>query len=384
MSFEWEDPTTSEDFFAMVDGEGSTTEDETPAGDEDQTPEKKKEPVEEDEEDEEDDLFSKVESTTEDDDPEEDEETEKGSEKKTKTPKAEGVSTVNTLNFLKEKGLVSFELEDEEELTEELAEELLEDSYDAAVEERIVAKLDALPEDVKNLIQFTLKGGSLNAYLDQVVDNTVEFDEDLDLTDVKNQEAIMREVLALEGEDDEDEIEEKIEYLKDKGTLEAAAQKKFQKYLNHKKQVEQEALAKQAQAREQAKKIERENKKSLSNFLSSNKELSGLPVSRKDKTELPNYIYGRTVELENGNRITEMQKELFYELPKNTAAMSQLAILLRTRNADGTFNFDAIAKKSETTVIREIKDKVRRTNMVKGKSAVEVTKAQKPLSEYFK
>ena len=394
-NFVWDGVSSDEDFFASVEKEDKEKDDKTSA--ENVVKEINKDNDEEQdiisktndgksEEEEVNDFFAETDNTSTEGYAGEEEpgNPEGGSEEgKSKKEKVEKLNNVSTLNFLKDKGLASFELEEGEELTEEMAEDLLEDSYENTIEERIAAKLQSLPNDAKNMITFVLKGGTMNQYLEQVTDNTIDIDEDIDLTSEKNQEKVMRAVLELEGEDEED-IEERIEYFKDKGTLASNAERKLKKYLEDKASAEQASIQQQNRARENAKKQERENKRAFASYLSEQKEIQGLPVPRKAKNELPSYLYDKTVELENGGKITPMQKALFYDLPKNQAAYAQLAILLQNLNSDGTFNFDSITKKAETTVVREVKEKMRRTDTSKGTSSANRTVRQdKALSSYF-
>lgn len=381
MSFEWDEISSQEDFFAEVEKEEQTTaidndaEDNKEAKTEDKVEDQKKEETSSEE-----DLFA---SSSDDEDGEDSTDDDTSADEKPKTKKTKSnVDTVATVSFLQKKGLLNLDLDEEVEITEENAEEILEDSFENTIEERIAEKLQSLPGDAKNLIQYVLKGGSMQSYFSEVLDGNVDIDEDIDLTSEKNQEAVVRAVLEMEGEDLED-IEERIEYLKDKGTLASTSERKLQKYTAEKKKAEEQAIKAQAQAREVARKTERENRRKYSAFLSEQKEIGDLPIPRKAKSELPGFVYEKSVELENGGKITPMQKELFYELPKNEKAYTQLAILLQNRNSDGTFNFDLIAKKVETTVIKDVKDKVRRTNTTKGVSTTEVVRPTKSLSSYF-
>lgn len=381
MSFEWDEISSQEDFFAEVEKEEQTTaidndaEDNKEAKTEDKVEDQKKEETSSEE-----DLFA---SSSDDEDGEDSTDDDTSADEKPKAKKTKSnVDTVATVSFLQKKGLLNLDLDEEVEITEENAEEILEDSFENTIEERIAEKLQSLPGDAKNLIQYVLKGGSMQSYFSEVLDGNVDIDEDIDLTSEKNQEAVVRAVLEMEGEDLED-IEERIEYLKDKGTLASTSERKLQKYTAEKKKAEEQAIKAQAQAREAARKTERENRRKYSAFLSEQKEIGDLPIPRKAKSELPGFVYEKSVELENGGKITPMQKELFYDLPKNEKAYTQLAILLQNRNSDGTFNFDLIAKKVETTVIKDVKDKVRRTNTTKGVSTTEVVRPTKPLSSYF-
>ena len=265
-NFVWDGVSSDEDFFASVEKEDKEKDDKTSVenvvkeinkdNDEEQNiiPKTDGESAEEEGSD----FFAETDNTPTGGDNGEEEpgNPEGGSEEgKSKKEKVEKLNNVSTLNFLKDRGLVNFELEEGEELTEEMAEDLLEDSYENTIEERIAAKLQSLPNDAKNMITFVLKGGTMNQYLEQVTDNTIDIDEDIDLSSEKNQEKVMRAVLELEGEDEED-IEERIEYFKDKGTLASNAERKLKKYLEDKASAEQASIQQQNRARENAKKQE--------------------------------------------------------------------------------------------------------------------------------
>jgi len=92
----------------------------------------------------------------------------------------------------------------------------------------------------------------------------------------------------------------------------------------------------------------------------------------------------RTVALQNGAMITELQRDLFYELPKNETALAQLALLVRNRNPDGTFNFGGIARGAETRAVREVRASVRRgAEAAPHRSKEEARRTGRALAEYF-
>lgn len=364
----WDEAGTSEDFFKELDNE--TPADETSAeevikklteDDEDQNPVHEQEKSLFDEEDEED-------SDTGED---------------TGNQEAEVGQNIAVLTTLKNKGFLDYELEDDEELTEELAEELIEDKFEETIEERIAEKLGSLPEDVQQVVQYVLKGGSLNEFLRQVSQtNTGSITEDLDMASEDNQKLVVRELL-LQEDFDEDTIEAQIDLLKDTGKLKTFAEKKFTKWLNENKSSRTALLNQQEQRKREIKETIRESKRKVAETLNTVEEIGGLEASKEDKKVLPSYINDRNVKLQNGAEISEMQKELYYELPKNEKAMIQLAILLRNRNADGTFNFDNIANKIKTNITKDLKQNLRRNKTSIPKSGDKRSSEGKSLADYF-
>ena len=299
-------------------------------------------------------------------------------------PVDEKSQNIFILNKLKEKGFIDFELEEGEELTDELAEELIEEKFDESVDLKVKELMSELPDDKKQAVQFLVKGGNLTDLIEALTNNDVTIKLDIDLEKEENQISTLKKLLKLEDKDDE-EIETEIEYLKDSGKLKLMTEKKFTKYKAEQKLRQEELVREQEQAIENEKKVIKQSKQKISTFLSSNEEVDGIKFSRDDKKNLPSYMNDKTVKLGNGATITEMQKELFYDLPKNEKALIQLATLLRNRNEDGTFNFDSIVKSSKTKVAQEVRSTIRRADKsIPGNSTSRNTKQDsKSLSDYF-
>lgn len=363
--FEWEEASTTEDFFSQIDtpvGDATSVEEVIEQITKEEDVEVPENPVNEE------DLFAEADSSEEAEDPIEEENT---------------VGNISALNLLKERGLIDFELEEGEELTEELADEILEDKYEETIEERIKEKLTTLPEDAQQLIQFVLKGGSVGDFVKSSVGNTsTNISENMDIDEESNQELIIRELLEEEGEDAEF-IETQLELLKESGKLKMFAEKKYNKWLKDNKEKRVQLLKDQEERKANVVKAVREAKRKVTSLLSNAEDIGGVEPSKEDRKVLPSFMNDKTIKLQNGAEISEMQKELFYELPKNETAMVQLAILLRNRNADGTFNFDRIANKVRTKVVNNIKQDVRRGKTAIPKSADKKFKAEKSLADYF-
>ena len=374
MAFEgWEEAQTTEDFFSALDDNteiGTSAEEiiDKVIEEEGNTPDKNKPTIETSLFDDEDIENGGGESF------EEDEEDNKN------TPTTANISL---LNSLKDRGLLEYELEEGVELTEELADELIEDRFEETIDERIKDKLSALPEDAQEAIQFVLQGGSFSDYIRTITsDSGLNLSEDMDLESEENQILILQEILGQE-EDDEEFIESQIEALKDNGKLKVFAEKKFAKWLTETKAKKAALLQAQTAKKIEAKNTIRESKRKVTEVLTKSEDIGGLQPSKEDKKEVASYMNDRAVALQNGAEITEMQKELFYELPKNETAMIQLAILLRNRNEDGTFNFESIINKTKTKLAKDIKDNVRRGNSGLPGSAQKKSRTDKSLAAYF-
>lgn len=287
------------------------------------------------------------------------------------------------LNKLKEKGFIDYELEEGEELTDELAEELIEEKFDESVDLKVQELLTELPDDKKQVVQFLIKGGNLDDLIDTLTSDNVSIKLDVDLEKEENQISTLRKLLKLEDKDEE-EIETEIEFLKDSGKLKTMTEKKFNKYKADYDNRQKELVKQQEKEIENEKKVIKQSKIKISTFLTSNDEVDGIKFSKDDKKQLPSYMNDKTVKLGSGATITQMQKELFYDLPKNEKALIQLATLLKNRNEDGTFNFESIVKSSKTKVAQEVRSEIRRNNTsIPGNSTNKNNKSDKSLSDYF-
>lgn len=274
------------------------------------------------------------------------------------------VSNISALTILKNRGLVEYELEEGEELTEERAEELIEDKFEDQIDKRVEDLFSNMPDVVKQINKFVLKGGDINEFFNNIKNSSTQnsLTEDIDLEQESNQELVLRTLLSEEGEYDEEYIEGQIEWLKDSGKLKAFSEKKFEKWKEAQKNLIKLKLKKQEDFYEAQKKATREAKKRVNDYFKNNKNIGGLTYSKEDAKNTSSFINDKSIKLQNGNNITEMQKVMFYDLPKSEVAMMQLAVLLQNRNEDGSFNFEPFLNAAETKATRNLKQNIRRNS----------------------
>lgn len=326
------------------------------------------------------DFFESTESIVEPKEKEEEEETEEESKKeeeveeeeevddnffeevkddKTKTPKEtdEEVVTggfISTLETLKSKGLIDFELEEGEELTEDLAEEIVIESIEQKVDDKIKSMFGELPEEAVAFNKFVLSGGDPQEFFEKYNANlSTGINPKMDLSEKNNQIKIITHQLQADGYD-ADYIETQLEYLEDAGKLEKIAEVHFNKW----KKSYDESQKSLVKNREEQTRIEKETRKQLKNkistYLSDKVEIKGLKINPKDKRELPAYMYEKSVKLANGAEVSQMQKELYENLQKEENA-TVIAMLLRSG-----FDLSSIKKAVETEVTNKTRNEVRR------------------------
>jgi hypothetical protein len=352
----WEDSSQQHDFFGetnLVEDVVSTVEkdDVVEEGDETTKPDPKKKEKEEQEliDEQFKDFESGVSKVSSDDD-----DNDEGDETKVATA-PEGVTKVNsksTLEFLKDKGLVDFELEEGQELTEDLAENLLEDSWEQAVEAEVEATIKDLPQEVKDLIKFASTGGDVGQLLAKMANNvTSGLNKNSDIESEAVQIQAVTTDLLSQGYDQE-YIDTQIEFLKDSNKLEGISKKAFDKIIAKQEADTANEVEQATQQKEFRKKQAREYKTNITTHIGSLTEVGGLPVSKQDKAVLPTYISEPTVELQDGRVVSELQADLF----KVMADKDKIVLLAKLLKSD--FDFSAIARKQATTASRGIKEAV--------------------------
>lgn len=364
---------TDVDFFKVEDGE-ETTEEAT-----EQNPKPSGKEGEEEQVEQEASLFEEAEETEEE---EESEEGSQGSEEEEESSEAEEGEAISALTLMQSKGLIEYELEEGETLTEAKAAEILEDSMEGQFEERIEELFADMPDIVKQMNQFVLKGGDINTFLDTVaVQNSTGLSADMDLEDEANQEMIIRHGLKEDGYDDE-YITSQIEFLKDSKRMGTHAKTHHKKW-SDKVSAEQAAILKsQDEKAKAAKASRRELKGKVATFLKETESVSGFTVTAKDRKSLPDYMSDRTVKLENGSQITGMQKDLMRVLNSPTGSI-QMAKLLKSATKEGELIFDEIKKDTETKVTKQVRENVRRNKKSVISQSGGGRKEKKPLADYF-
>jgi len=289
---------------------------------------------------------------------------------------------VSAVNLLKEKGLIDFELEDNQELDEEEATQLLEDKFEEAIENRVEELFIELPDVVKQIVKYAKDGGNLDRLFENLAKTKqVPITKNLDLSDERNQEFVIRTTLKQEGNSDE-EINSLIDYYKDTDKLESISKVKFDKFLERQQKQERRILAEQSQRKKEEELRIREEKQRLTQELKSTEEITGFKIDIKDKKELPSYLLDRKIKLENGGVISAFHKDIYEAMANPTTAL-QLAKLLRARNEDGTFNFSNIEKTAKTKLAKEVKENLRRTKSSNFIKSTGSTSSAKTLADYF-
>lgn len=271
--------------------------------------------------------------------------------------KVENTTENPVLNFFKKQSsleLTEEEIQELEELDEDDRQAALEDYFERALEERLDTSVKELPDALKNIIRYVSKGGDLNTFLKTLYKGQESgLDENLDLTEEENQESIVRQSLQ-EEEYDEDYINSQIEFLKDSGKLEVAANKYFNKWKSNREKAQREELARVEAAKKAQREAQITFKKDLSNHISTTEDFKGFKLSKREIEEMPEYISSQTVKMNDGRVITPFYRDLF-EAMKDKDKLVLLAKLVKT-----DFDFTPLAKNIDTKRTKALKEDLQR------------------------
>ena len=271
---------------------------------------------------------------------------------------------------------------DIDKASDEDIEDYIQDRLDAVVDANVHEMLGELPDFVKDLNKYVLNGGDWNTFIDHYKNSNFDASE-MDIDDEDVQKSIVTQYFKSQGFDDE-YIGLQLEFLTENGKLKDVAKKQYDNIQSNIKAEQERALKEQEERIAQLKEQEKEYKRSLNKFVKQTDNIGDLLLTKDDKRTLSNYVSDRNVKLTNGTYITEMQKELYYDIPQNQEAMLQLALLLRNRNEDGTFNFDNIKKQVETKITKNIKDNMRRNKSGRpDDTKVGRQSSRRSLADYF-
>lgn len=252
------------------------------------------------------------------------------------------IGNKDTIEFLKEKGLLKYELEEGTVMTEDLAQEILEDNWEDSIQDGVAEVIKDLPEAVKDLVRFASKGGNVTELLSQISRHaSTGLDKDSDMTEERNQ--IMAVTLDLQGQEyDAEDIETQIQYLKDSGKLESFSTKAHTKLIAKQEKERKAGLIQIEESKARNKKVQKEYKDELTTYLGSVDNFKGLVLNKKDKETLPSYIADVKVPLQNGTTVSKFQADLFSILGDK----SKLIGLAKLVNSD--FDFSSISNKTIT------------------------------------
>ena len=146
-------------------------------------------------------------------------------------------------------------------------------------------------EELAKMDEYVRNGGNLKDYLD-TIKGGIEA-ENLDLTSPSNQKAVIREHLKIKGYSDT-KINRAIERYEDAGTLEEEAYDAKDMLEEYKSEMEERLLEEQKIQKERILEEQQKYVESVKNEIEALTDVRGIPLTKKEKKELFDYIFKPT------------------------------------------------------------------------------------------
>jgi len=257
----------------------------------------------------------------------------------------------NLTKELKKKGILSsIEVTDKDEIDEDRFFELQDEELDARLNEEIETIFKGIGADPEAtaLVKHLKNGGKTRDFIKVYGQPT--FKEDLDLTVEKNQKNVittyLREVEGL----DEEELEERMEFLKDTAKKEKYAKRYHNYFVEKEKEakanLQTTTLRNKQKAIDQAKKF----KTDIEEFINNNEEAAGIPIPVKDRKKLIPFMTDASVKTEKGFRTPlQIKIDALYNSDEKLVAFASL--LMNDFKLSGV---KETGKKEEVKKIREV------------------------------
>lgn len=257
--------------------------------------------------------------------------------------------TALALNLV-DRGTLNFELSEDDEVDEDSFLDMFEDEAQGRAEEIVEKMSKNLDDDGKRFLRHKINGGKTQDFLN-VHTNSLDIDE-FDEDDEKQVQKVLRHYITkVEGNTDEEEIQDRITGLKENGKQKIRAKKWFEII----KKKEEEAKDALIENTKKAAELNKNRKKAFADniftTLEKTDKVSSFTLSEADKKDLPAYMLKASVKLDSGEIITPFQVELSKILraatPEDTKKLLLLGKLFKSN-----FNVKDLEKEVKTQVTK--------------------------------
>jgi len=266
-----------------------------------------------------------------------------------------------------------------EKITEDKFFELHDEEIEARVNETIEAIQEKLDEEGKKFLDFIMRGGKPSKYI-----ATLSLSSNIEDFDPKNDthaSKIIAHHLKVVEKADEDEIADRIAYLKDKGQLETYATK-YKKLDDERKAEAQETLVatqdKLAKEKEQKAKIFNEE---LLEVLNKTEKVGVLPITATDRKELKPFFTRATVKVGKDQYVPEFIAEINRIMSGKTAKDKKELLALGKMIKSG-FQVKDLETEVTTTVAKKAQSTLRAVRSGSPRAATSGAFSKKGLADF--
>jgi len=286
----------------------------------------------------------------------------------------------NLVLDLKDKGILNIEIEEGKQYTEDEFFELHDAEIEARAEDTLGAFVEDMDDEGKAFIKFKKAGGKTSDFKAHIIDTSFDLEE-LDENNEKDVDKVIKYYLKVIKKNDEDEIEDIMASMKERGKKKGYAIKYFDKI----KENRETTLANIVKAQEAINKQKEDNVKEftavIKSVLKDKDKINGFAITSKDITEIPDYINKPTVK-QGKKFIPAFQADLNRVLTASKKGDLEdfitLAKLLKNR-----FEVKDIIAKVQTTVATKVKDAIDSSRKNNRRVSSSGGADRKPLADFF-
>jgi hypothetical protein len=273
---------------------------------------------------------------------------------------------------LKSKGVISIEVEDEEIDADKFI-EIQEEEIEARLDETIQAFMSELDDDAKAFLKFKREGGDTKQFFD-IYSKLSEIPV-LSIDDERSQERFLEYYYSNYEDLDIDDVDDKIQWLKETGKLGKYAEKIYDQLQEDEEQMKAEVLERQKRTAAQQEEQRKQLVKDLKHTIDTTGAIKDWNITQKDKKELHGYMTKPAVKVGPNQFLTQFQNDL-QGVFKDKEKMILLAKIISS-------DFDAtdLKEKAKTEVIRETRQKI--NNQKANPSISTKGSRNKGLADYF-
>ncbi len=266
------------------------------------------------------------------------------------------------------------EIKDDDEIDEDKFIELQDQEVDARFEEALEGFMEELDDDGKAFLKFKKDGGKTEDFFSVLKTKSALPKGDLDDEDF--QEKIIRHYYSNYDDMTSDEIDDRIEWLKDTSKMESFATKYDTKIKDIITKKEAVKLKAQSEAKETQLKIDKKFADEIKSRIDKIEDVNGIPITPKDKKSLDSYMLKPTVKIGKNKFVSKFQSDLRKSLKDNDT------FILLGKLLQSNFDLTDVIKNLNTKATRNIRKKL---ESQKGNSVIKNSgsSGKKSIADYF-
>lgn len=274
---------------------------------------------------------------------------------------------------LKSKGVITVDVDNEEEIDADKFIEIQEEEIEARLDETIQAFMEELDDDGKTFLKFKREGGDTKKFF-EIYSKLSEIPVP-SYNDEASQEKFLEYYYSNYEDLENDDIQDKIDWLKETGKLSKYAEKFYDQLQEDEEKMKAEVLERQKKMTFQQEEQRKQLVKDLKNIIDNTTTIKDWNITPKDKKDLHGYMTRPSVKVGNNQFLTQFQNDL-QGIFKDKEKMILLAKIISS-------DFDAtdLKEKAKTEVIRETRQKINNQKM--NPSISTKGSRNKGLADYF-